>query len=595
MDIRVTPDGGFTVLLRTPWDGPWRRFSQPFAIVYTSDVADVRRCLAEVDEQVRTRGCFAAGFVCYEAAAAFGLPARAGAAEALPLVCFGLFEPSDVTALPRLPQATSHRVGEWQPDIDRAAYNEAIGRIKAWIEAGDTYQINFTFRLSASFEGDPLSLFTALVDAQAGAWAAYVDVGTHAIGSASPELFFTFEDGRLECRPMKGTAARGLFPEADRRQAATLRQSEKNRAENVMVLDVVRNDLGRIAKIGSVSVQSLFAVEPFPAHWQMTSTVAAELADDGGPVLSRIFESLFPSPSVTGAPKHRSMEIIRQLERTPRGIYTGAIGYVTPDRRAQFNVAIRTVTVDRSRRSAEFGVGSGVVWDSTDRAEYDECLLKAAILTPHASGRMPQPGEFKLLETIRWTEEEGFFLLERHLQRLQESACYFGFPLDLAAVRSRLAASVHGRTAPARIRLLTSGHGRIDVQVADLVSTGEVLTAALAAGPIDTRDVFLYHKTTRRAVYESAQSARPDVDVVLLWNAAGEITEATVFNIVVEVGGRKVTPLVDCGLLPGTLRAELLATGEIEERRVLVSELQDATRVWGINSVAGWRRLKLVV
>ena len=588
-------DISFSVLLRTPWDGPWRRFSQPFAVVRTSDVADVRRCLAEVDEQVRTRGCFAAGFICYEAAAAFGLPAGPAAADALPLVCFGLFEPTGVTALPRLPAAADHRVGEWHPDIDRAAYNEAIGRIKASIEAGDTYQINFTFRLSASFDGDPLSLFTALVDAQAGAWAACVDVGTHAICSASPELFFTFDDGRLECRPMKGTAARGLFPEADRRQAAALRHSEKNRAENVMVLDVVRNDLGRIAKIGSVSVESLFAVEPFPAHWQMTSTVAAELADHEGPVLSRIFESLFPSPSVTGAPKHRSMEIIRQLERSPRGIYTGAIGYVAPDRRAQFNVAIRTVTVDRSRGSAEFGVGSGVVWDSTDRAEYDECLLKAAILMPHTTSGMPRAGEFQLLETMRWTDEDGFFLLERHLERMQESAHYFGFTLDLGAVRSRLEGSVRGRTAPARIRLLTGREGTIDVQVADLVSTPEVLTAALAVSPIDAADVFLYHKTTRRAVYESAQSALPDVDVVLLWNAAGEITEATVFNIVVEVDGRKVTPPVDCGLLPGTLRAELLAAGEIEERRVLVSELQDATRVWGINSVAGWRRLKLVV
>jgi len=576
----------FDAVIRTPWNGPWRRFVDPVAILEARAPADVVGCLRAVEERARRDGLIAAGFVTYEAAAAFGLPVQASAPGGLPLVLFGLFRPEGLITDADLPAAAPHQCGPWTPSIARDAYLDAVAKIKDRIEAGDTYQINLTMRLDAPFSGDPLGLMRHLQTAQAGEWSAYVDIGTHAICSASPELFFRVSGGAIECRPMKGTAPRGLSAAEDRRQAEWLHHSAKNRAENVMVVDMVRNDIGRLARFGSVKAASLFDVERFPGHWQMTSTVRGELADSSPPLLPRLFEALFPSGSVTGAPKHSSMGIIRELETRPRGIYTGAIGYLTPGGDAHFNVAIRTVTIDRRRQRAEFGVGSGIVWDSVDRDEYAECLLKAAILSG-AGGDVADGADFELLETMKWTVEEGFVLLERHLARLADSADYFGFRLAVPAVRSALSAAIAERDAAARVRLRVRRDGLAACDVSDLVRSPELLRGALAAMPIDSRDVFLYHKTTRRHVYDKARATKPDADAVILWNEAGEITEATTHNIVVEIGGRKLTPPVECGLLAGTLRAEMLEAGEIGIGRVLVHELRSATRCWLINSVSG--------
>ena len=569
----------FQAIVQTPWDGPWRRFADPVAVLVARDAGDVRACLHAIEERVGRERLFAAGFVTYEAAAAFGLPGAAERERDLPLVCFGLFRPESVVTLQEFPETETHRVGPWTPSIDRAQYDEAVRRIKERIAHGDTYQINFTFRLNAPFDGDPRSLMRGLVAGQAGEWGAYIDTGTHAICSASPELFFTLVDGRLTCRPMKGTAPRGLYTADDERQARRLRDSEKNRAENVMVVDMVRNDLGRLARFGSVKVTSLYDVERYPAHWQMTSTVTAELADPRAPVLPRVLEALFPSGSVTGAPKHSSMQIIGALETTARGIYTGAIGLMTPDGRAHFNVAIRTVTVDKQRGTAEFGVGSGIVWDSTDRDEYAECVLKASILT----GAL----DFELLETMKWTPSDGFALLSRHLARLADSAHYFEFALSLKDVETSLAAAVRGRQAAARVRIRVGRGGGVTCDVSDLAPSPRVIRGALAPEPIDRRHVFLYHKTTRRDVYDAARATRPDADVVILWNDAGEITEAHTHNVVVEIDGRALTPPVDCGLLAGTLRAELLDAGEIEIGRITIDQFKSAPRAWVINSVSG--------
>jgi para-aminobenzoate synthetase/4-amino-4-deoxychorismate lyase len=583
----------FEAIIQTPWAGPWRRFANPVEIVQTSDPSRVNACLRRVDERVRGERLFAAGFVAYEAAAAFGLPAASGGSDDLPLLCFGLFRAGTVTTLAEWPDARQHRSGAWIPSIERAQYDSALRHIKERIAAGDTYQINFTFRLTAAFDGDPRSLMRHLSAAQAGEWGAYVETDSHAICSASPELFFTLADGRIVCRPMKGTARRGLYTADDREQALLLQTSDKNRAENVMVVDMVRNDLGRIARYGSVKVASLYDVERFPAHWQMTSEVTADLADAQS-TLPGVFEALFPSGSVTGAPKHSSMTIIRSLETGPRGIYTGAIGYVTPEGHAHFNVAIRTVTVDKRRGAAEFGVGSGVVWDSTERDEYAECLLKAAILdAPHNGAHAAAAADFELLETMKWTPAEGFALLGRHLARLADSAGYFGFALSPEKVAAVLATAPRGRTTAARVRLRVSRNGQTACDVSDLPPAPEIVRAAIAAAPIDTRDVFLYHKTTRRGVYEAARASRPDADVVILWNEAREITEATTHNVVVEIGGRRITPPIECGLLPGTLRAELLEAGEIDVGRITVDQLLAATGVWLINSVSGWSRVAL--
>jgi para-aminobenzoate synthetase/4-amino-4-deoxychorismate lyase len=580
----VTP---FEARLRTGRGREWRIFRDPIAIFQAATASDVAACLAEVDRAVKADGCYAAGFITYEAAAAFDLPVRERRPAGLPLVCFGLFSPRSVESARALPRDGTYETGEWQPSIDRRTYADAIRRIKALIEAGETYQINFTFRLTTEFTGNPLALLRDLDAAQDGPWGAYIDHGRYAICSASPELFFHLRGDLIECRPMKGTAPRGLWAAADRALADELRSSPKNRAENVMVVDMARNDLGRIARTGTVETGGLYRAERYPLQWQMTSTVRARIAAD----LPAVFSALFPSGSVTGAPKHRSMSIIRDIEGDPRGIYTGAIGYLSPHGRQHFNVAIRTVTIDRERGRAEFGVGSGIVWDSVADDEYEECRLKASILlkpgpASYATGHRP---DFRLLETIGWSPAEGFVLLPRHLQRLHESAACFGFECDIDQVLALLENAVADLAGPSKIRVLVSQDGAI---VCEGIDVGPPppgpLQLSVAAEPIDKDNVFLYHKTTRRAVHETARASRPDRDSVLLWNRDGDITEAIDANIVAELEGVKVTPPVDCGLLPGTLRAELLEKGIITERRLTVADLQRATALWLINSVRGW-------
>jgi para-aminobenzoate synthetase/4-amino-4-deoxychorismate lyase len=584
----------FEVRLRTARGREWRTFREPVRVVRAVRVDEVAPCLAEVDRAVRRDGCYAAGFVGYEAAAAFGLPTGTLSPDGLPLACFGLFHPDSVTSERALPAGGTYHTGPWRASMARAAYAEAIGRIKARIESGDTYQISFTVRLTAPFAGDPIALLRDLDLAQDGPWGAYVDDGRFAICSASPELFFRIDGDRIECRPMKGTAPRGLWAAADRQQAERLVTSEKQQAENVMVVDMVRNDLGRVADIGTVQVAALFVAEQYPLQWQMTSRVEARTSKRS---LLQLFEALFPSGSVTGAPKHSSMGIIRELETAPRGIYSGAIGYLSPRGRGHFNVAIRTIAIDRRRGEAEFGVGSGVVWDSVEGDEYDECLLKASLLLTRPPGSYaagPHP-DFQLLETIGWAPDAGFALLERHLSRLQESAECFGFSCDVAEVRIVLENAVADLAGPARLRVLLSRDGAIVCEGADLsIPDGRPLRAALAADPIDPASVFLYHKTTMRGLHERARASRPDAEAVLLWNASGEVTEATEANVVVEIGGEKVTPPIECGLLGGTLRAELLASGAIREGRVQIGDLPRATGLWLINSVWGWMPATLI-
>ncbi len=576
----------FEVRLRGARQGEWRTFREPTRIVEATEIAQVADCLADVERAVRQDGCYAAGYLTYEAAAAFGLPAHDRLPDGLPLACFGLFNPRSVE-YGRLTVAGRYRTGPWEPSLDRHAYADAIGRIKALIEAGETYQINFTFRLDADFTGDPLALLRDLDAAQDGSWGACVDGDRFTICSASPELLYRRHGDLLECRPMKGTASRGLWPADDRARGEGLRASPKNRAENVMVVDMVRNDLGRIARTGSVETPSLFDVERYPLQWQMTSSVRAR--SDAG--FSAVLGALFPSGSVTGAPKHRSMSIIRDLEPSPRGIYTGAIGYLSPHGRQHFSVAIRTVTIDKARERAEFGVGSGIVWDSAERDEYDECRLKASILLErprfsYATGARP---DFRLLETIGWTPLDGFALLPRHLARLRESAECFRFAYDLDQIRAMLDTAVGDLIGPSKIRVLVSQDGTIVCEGIDRSPPPEgPLQVSLAADPIDPTDVFLFHKTTRRGVYERARASRPDRDTVLLWNPDGDVTEATEANLVVRLDAGLLTPPVASGLLPGVLRAELLESGTIAEQQLTIADVRGASELWLINSVRGW-------
>jgi para-aminobenzoate synthetase/4-amino-4-deoxychorismate lyase len=564
----------------------WWRFAAPAWVVVARRPAEVVPAIRAIERAVEDDGYFAVGYLAYEAAAAYGLSVREAGDDSPPLLWFGFFR--DRQAIDSPSSDGDYRFGEWRPSLDFPTYQAAIAHIKEAIAAGDTYQANFTFHLHADFAGDPSALFARLVGAQRANYCAYIDLGRFAICSASPELFFRRDGEQLTSRPMKGTAPRGLTTAEDRRQIDWLRGSEKNRAENVMIVDMIRNDFGRVAHVGSVDVRESFAVERYPTLLQMTSTVTAQTDAS----LAAVLAAVFPCASITGAPKVRTMRILTELETAPRGVYTGAIGCLAPGRRAQFNVAIRTAVIDRALGRATYGVGSGIVWDSDAAAEYDECLLKARVL----DARRDEAVDFQLLESLLWTPAEGYFLLRRHLDRLAESAEYFGFACDQERVEQALAEGAAGLDEPSKVRLLLDRNGRVAVEAQALADGArpEPVRIGLARSPISTADVRLYHKTTRRAVYDAARASRPDCDDVILWNERGELTESSVANIVLELEGRRVTPPVSAGLLAGTFRAHLLEAGEIEECTLMVDDLARAGRVWLINSVRRWKKAVVV-
>lgn len=557
----------------------WLHFSQPVRIVVATTAVEVLPALRHVIAGVEGEGLHAAGFVAYEAAPGFDAALSVREPSPLPLLWFGLYRPPEVWQ--HLPAGGPYTLDGWRPSQEIDGYRQAIAQIKEAIARGDTYQVNYTIALSAAWRGDPWGLFVDLANAQRGGYAAYLDLGQYVICSASPELFVRIEDERVLSRPMKGTAPRGRTLDEDRQRMAALRASQKDQAENVMIVDMIRNDLGRIARFGSVHVPSLLEVERYPTVLQMTSTVEARSAAP----LDAILAALFPCASITGAPKVRTMQLIAGLEGGPRGVYTGAIGYLAPGRRAQLNVAIRTVLLDRRAGQASYGVGSGIVWDSDADAEYAECLLKAQVL----ARRFP---DFELLETMRWTAAEGVVRLERHLARLAGAAEYWGFAVDLDAVRDQLAAlNPAAAPDPARLRLLAGRRGelRLEVHRLELPAAPEPLRLGLASEAVDADDVFFYHKTTHRAVYEQARAGRPDCDDVLLWNRRGQLTETTTANVVVSLDGQLVTPPVDSGLLAGVLRAELLETGVVQEEALTVNDLARCQAIYLVNALRGWR------
>ena len=559
---------------------------------------DIRRldqvvpALAELEAQVRQTGRHAVGFVSYEAAPAFdsALVTRPAPAD-FPLLWFGLYdEPYKTTTLPGYSGDPTAPVG-WSPSMAEDTYELAINRIKQHIAAGETYQVNFTFRLMARFTGAAWALFLAMLSGQTAGYPAFIDTGRHVVCCASPELFFRQAGEQITCRPMKGTTWRGRTLAEDEARARWLHNSEKNRAENVMIVDMLRNDLGRVAETGSVRVPELFSLERYPTVWQMTSTITARVQ---APFI-QLFGALFPCASITGAPKISTMRIIAALEDAPRRAYTGSIGYLAPGRQAQFNVAIRTVIIDTQTGRAEYGLGGGVVWDSTAPDEYAEALLKAHILTAPQ-----QAGLVTLLETLRWTPQEGYFLLERHLERLADSAAYFGITLEAAAVRAYLAAAAQELpAAPQRLRLLLAPDGTLSHEAFALPSQGtKRLRVGLARQALNSHDAFLFHKTTQRGLYEEARAGRPECDDVLLYNERDELTESSIANLVVELDANPsqglFTPPAECGLLAGTFRAALLEQGLITQRILKRADLARCSKLFLVNSVRGWMEAELV-
>jgi len=481
------------------------------------------------------------------------------------------------------------------PDAD---YLTAIEKIKAYIAAGDTYQVNFTDAITFPTTLSPATLFTALSQNQSVAYAAYLNLGPNQILSLSPELFFRVEPqpdatNKITTRPMKGTMPRGLDTTDDTAAALALQHDEKNRAEHVMIVDLLRNDLGRISLPGSVHVDDLFSIERYQTLLQMTSTISATLRPRT--TFYDIFAAMFPCGSVTGAPKIRTMQIIRELEAHPRGIYTGAIGFIAPDRSATFSVAIRTLVL--SNNEAHMGVGGGIVADSIPEDEHREALLKASFLT-----RVHRP--FELIETILF--DQHYQRLPLHLDRLESSAQYFGFSCDRTAVEAQLRAFAHflDPRQRHRVRLLLSPDGAVTLTSQPLAEDPLTITVTLSRHRTNSADPFLRHKTTNRHLYndELTRARSEGFDEVIFLNERGELTEGAISNLFVEEfgdpqqAGILLTPPLASGVLPGILRRHLLETlPNAEERILTLADLEPPNTLWLCNSVRGLRKAHLCV
>ncbi len=470
-------------------------------------------------------------------------------------------------------------VAELVPALDAAGHTSRVEQIQRWIAAGDCYQINLTFPLGFRFYGHPLALYARLRARQPVRYGAFISTPEEILLSFSPELFFERCGNRVVTRPMKGTAKRGATPEADAVQRGALLASEKERAENIMIVDLLRNDLGRLAEPGKVQVESLCEAEAYPTLWQMVSTISAELP---GVPLFDLFRALFPCGSITGAPKIRTMQRIAELETTSRGLYTGALGWLAPGGDCRFNVAIRTLELESNGRG-RLGIGGGIVIDSDPASEYAECLLKARFLTACDPG-------FELVETLR-LENGEYPLLPLHLERLEASARALGFVCDTSAIADALAAqaAVPGKGV-FRVRLTLAHGGRFLVTVAPLPENNPSWTVVLADEVLDADDYLLRHKTTARCRYDQALARlteRPEIFDAIFFNSRGEVCEGARSNVFIERDGQLLTPPLACGLLPGVKRRQLLESGRAIERVLTRDDLVSASRLYVANALRG--------
>lgn len=568
-------------------------FTEPVRPLTASHLGEVPAVLAAVDEAVAD-GAYVAGYLAYEAGYAFEEHSFEEMVPSLlpqPLAWFGVYESPTVLTKEEVtelldPQAgQGFEVDEAHLTIGRAAYREKIAAIKSSIREGDVYQINFTDRVEFQCSGSPVALYAALRQRQRVPYSAFLNLGDTTILCLSPELFFRREESRILTRPMKGTVHRGRTVQEDADLRAWLAADAKSRAENLMIVDLLRNDLSRVCEPGSVQVPDLFTTETYETLTQMTSTVEGQLRKDTS--YADIFAALFPCGSVTGAPKIRAMQIIHDLEAGPRGVYCGGIGYIAPDRRATFNVGIRTLVI--SGTQGRMGTGSGIVWDSDADAEYDECVLKTQFLTRKAGTMIT---EFDLFETMR-SEDGSIALLDLHIDRMRESAAYFGFPFKEQSFRNGVDAMLD-TWAPSgawKVRVMLNKEGRYEASAEGIddapAAFGRVV---FAEEPIDSTDPFFYHKTTNRAVYEVAfeQAQAQGFDEVLFLNERGEVTEGSRTNLFIQKGDTLLTPPVSSGLLNGVYRRHLLATRSGVQEQVLYPEdVQQADAVFLCNAVRG--------
>ncbi len=590
---------GFVLLDNsTSLDAVSQLFEHPVEIIRADTPSDVESALVALTSGL-SRGLHAAGFFAYELGyllepkLASLLPAR----RKVPLLWFGLYTtPRELTGAEVQGWLTAEAIGnpalgELAHSWDSVSYLKRFEEVQSNIRSGDIYQLNLTFKAKFNLNGSPLALYRDLRLKQRVAYAGLVDTGDVTILSASPELFIELQGRSIETRPMKGTAPRAGTLEGDAEVRHTLSTDVKSRAENLMIVDLMRNDLGRIADLGSVSVTDLFTVETFKTLHQMTSGVRAQLRNGVGVV--EILKAIFPPGSVTGAPKIRAMELIRELETEPRGVYCGAIGHFSPDGSALFNVAIRTAIIDR-KGAGEMGIGSGIVADSDGAKEYAECLLKMKFLTDPVR-------RFELIETMLYEPGAGIWLRGYHLARLSASAAYFGFVFDAVKVRDAIDAAISGKSQEQlRVRLLLDEDGDVTVTVTPqpAPAANAVMRYVISDTRLNSSDLFLYHKTTRRELYDREWKHYSDTlgaDEVIYLNENDELAEGSRTIIFIEQGGKLLTPRLAAGVLPGTLRAALVDAGRAVEARLTIEDLNGSEAIFLGNSVRGLIRAEPLV
>lgn len=563
----------FCSAVDNPDDAICGSFEMPCQILVANSVDQVQPLL-ELAHALALQGKWCVGYMRYEAAPAFDAAFSVHAPDG-PLACFGVFD--TMQPWPTAPNSETASI-EWQSGLNRSVFDRQMATIHQAIAAGELYQVNYTAPLKGTFKGDAQTLFMALQRAQPNGYAAFIDTSAEQLLSVSPELFFDWKDEHILVRPMKGTAPRGANPDEDAQSIERLQSSPKERAENVMIVDLIRNDLSRLAQPFSVRTPRLFHVEALPTVFQMSSDVQASTRP--GTTLFDVFAALFPCGSITGAPKVRAMQMITALEPQARGIYCGAIGVVRPGGHATFNVAIRTVTIQGE--SARCGIGSGITADATANDEWQEWRHKRGFLE-----RASQP--FNLLETLR-LENGKLRDAPAHLARMALAATHFSFPFDKNVLKFKLHELTKQHPSGLwRVRLQLRPDGQALAEALPLPANPESVALQLASAPFEASDSeFVRFKTTLRAHYDAFAPSTPDFFDTLLWNRNGEITECTRGNIAVMLDGRWVTPPLRCGLLNGIARANGLRDGSLVEACIRVEDLPRVEKLTFVNNLRGW-------
>jgi para-aminobenzoate synthetase/4-amino-4-deoxychorismate lyase len=555
-------------------------------------LSDVEGVLVRAEDAAR-RGRWVAGYVSYETAPAFdpGLRVRARESDRpgrIPLVWCGIFRAATTSPLSLPGYRRAMNQASWTSRVHEEDYVKKVQSILDEIEVGTAYQVNLTNTLVCEGVVDARALYRKLLIAQQPAYGSLIELEGAAIVSASPELFIEWDGALLRSRPMKGTARRGRYRKEDEVRAEALVNSPKESAENVMIVDLIRNDMGKVAEIGTVTTTELRTLEPYPNVWQLVSEIQCRTRPDVG--LTDIFRAMFPCGSVTGAPKQSAMEIIERLEVSERGVYCGAIGLLQPAKgglRARFSVAIRTAVI--ADREARYGSGGGVVAASDPEREFREMVLKAEMLGVEST----RP--FRLLETFGYGPDDSTETLRAHLERMRSSAAFFGFrcPADLEA---RVISGLSTCDERSRIRLLLSRSGEIELQRAEApLPRVTPVRLAIDDEPVRSESTMLFHKTTLRNPYDRRRRKFPHADDVVMINERGECTETTIANIAARVGGAWITPPLSSGCLPGIGRARLIEEGALREAVLRPQDLLSADELAVVNSLRGWQRARLLV